>query len=74
MFLSVAVVFAEVVGPWAPCAVRFLGSSLSAGFFSESFNWPAVCLSLLLTLRAPLPNGCAAEQPALVQLVAERQT
>ena len=49
-------------GPWVPCAVRFLGSSLSAGLFSESYNRPAVCVSFLLTLRAIFPNKRAAGQ------------
>ena len=61
-------------GPWVPCAVRFLGSSLSSGLFSESYNWPAICVSFLVTLRTLFPNGCAAEQPVLVQLVAKGQT
>jgi hypothetical protein len=49
-------------GPWVPCAVRFLGSSLSAGLFSESYNRPAVCVSFLLTLHALFPNRRAAGQ------------
>ena len=50
-------------GPWVPCAVRFLGSSLSAGLFSGSFNRPAVCVSFLLTLHALFHNWRAAGQP-----------
>ena len=52
-------------GPWVPCAFRFLGCSLSAVLFSETYDWPAVWVSFLLTLRTLFPKGCAAEQQAL---------
>ena len=39
--------------------------SLSAGRFSESYQWPAVWGLFLLTLRALFPIGCAAEQQAM---------